>query len=79
MSKPKLQVCVSFKNTEEEQDLYMYILGQTDKLVFIKNLVRQYRNDNGVKQTNHLTVKRETETTKNEIKHGKKTRSEYLK
>ena len=51
MSKPKLQVCVSFKNTEEEQDLYMYILDQTDKSVFIKNLVRQYRNDNGVKQT----------------------------
>lgn len=75
MSKEKLQVCVSFKNTDEEQDLYMFTLGQSDKSAFIKNLIRQHMNgDAMVQHTKPLNV----EPKDNKIAHGKKTRSKFL-
>lgn len=76
MSKDKLQVCVSFKNTEEERELYMYVLEQTDKSVFIKNLIRQSRN--GVTNTDFEFTPPKKKEKQAKITHGKKTRNKFL-
>ena len=43
-NKDKLQFCLSFKNTEEERALYEYVISQNDKSVFLKDLIRKYKN-----------------------------------
>lgn len=73
----KLQLCVSFKNTKEEQELYMYTISQNDKSVFIKNLIRQYMS--GTDEINipqFIPPKPKEEQKK--INHGKKTKSKFL-
>lgn len=85
MSKDKLQVCVSFKHTKEEKDLYVYTIAQGDKSMFIKNLIRAYREgrvlDTPIQHTQVSIqdfVNDEKPPKTNIINNGKKTRSKFL-
>lgn len=73
----KLQVCVSFKNTQEEQDLYMYVISQRDKSIFIKDLIRQSINGRPSIDIPEFTPPKPKEEQK-KISHGKKTRNKFL-
>lgn len=77
MSKPKIQHCLSFKNTKEELMLYEYLLDQPDKSVFLKNLIRKHMC--GDKHSDGERVpeieKIESSTSKGT---GKKTKNKFL-
>lgn len=80
--KDKLQVCLSFKNTNEERELYEYIISQSDKSVFLKNLIRQHRN--GYKE--NITIIKPNQVKEDvveevkpvKLNHGNKTKSKFL-
>ena len=82
--KDKLQVCVSFKHTDEEESLYLYTLDQGDKSIFIKNLIRQYRD--GILNQNHrqreISIPDNREVIQEQKKRnniiGKKTKNKFL-
>lgn len=85
MNKEKLQLCVSFKHTKEEEDLYFYIMSKADKSVFIKNLIRSYKNGDLInsrmdkseqilKEVNHNEKPQEI----NHIHNGKYTKNKFL-
>lgn len=85
MSRSKLQVCVSYKHTQEEEDLYMYTIDQGDKSVFIKNLIRAHREGRVLDmpiQYTQMSIQNVVDTTKspetNRINSGKKTRNKFL-
>lgn len=85
----KLQICLSFKHTPEEERLYEYVIGQSDKSVFLKNLIREsmgkpihdkekhYTSNDDV---NDYDVKADDNVKDKPvtINHGKETRSKYL-
>lgn len=85
MSKSKLQVCVSYKHTKEEKDLYMYTIDQGDKSVFIKNLIRAHREGRVLDmpiQYTQMSIQNTADTIKspgtNHINNGKKTKNKFL-
>lgn len=85
MSKDKLQFCVSFKHTKEEEDLYVYTIDQGDKSIFIKNLIRAHKEGrilNTSLQHTQVSIQDfvhndDTQKT-NRINNGKKTRNKFL-
>lgn len=85
MSKDKLQVCVSFKHTKEEEDLYVYTIDQGDKSVFIKNLIRAHKEGRIINTTINHTQMAIQDFVHNEkplkvdcINNGKKTKNKFL-
>lgn len=85
MSKDKLQVCVSFKHTKEEEDLYVYTIDQGDKSIFIKNLIRAHKEGrvfNTPIQHTQVSIQdfvnNEKPPKTNHINNGKKTRNKFL-
>ena len=83
MSKEKLQVCVSFKHTKEEEELYTYVIGQSDKSVFIKNLIRMHKDGHSVlanKQADIQPIYKDhlEDILKPKIVNGKKTKNKFL-
>lgn len=85
MSKNKLQVCVSYKHTKEEEDLYIYTINQGDKSVFIKNLIRAHRDGrilDVTMQPNQTPMQNVVDATQvdttSHINNGKKTKNKFL-
>lgn len=79
MGKDKLQVCLSFKHTKEEEALYTYVISQSDKSAFLKNLIRNSMNAN--QQPIHYIVEESKPiASKSEIaiNYGKKTINKFL-
>lgn len=78
MGKDKLQVCLSFKHTEEEEALYTYVISQSDKSAFLKNLIRNSMNaDQEVIYPKVETKPVEVEA-EIELNYGKKTINKFL-
>lgn len=79
MGKDKLQVCLSFKHTEEEETMYEYVISQSDKSAFLKNLIRNSMNithqpiPSIVEESKPIDMKREIVAS-----HGKKTINKFL-
>ena len=84
MAKDKLQVCLSFKHTEEEEALYNHIISQSDKSAFLKNLIRNSMNGVQPKVYNEVIVNKSVvedihiAEPVEVINHGKKTVSKFL-
>lgn len=85
MSKNKLQVCVSYKHTKEEEDLYVYTIAQGDKSIFIKNLIRAHREGRVLDmpiQYTQMSIQNVVDITNppeaNRINNGKKTKNKFL-
>lgn len=83
MSKDKLQLCVSFKHTKEEEELYAYVIGQSDKSVFIKNLIRAHKENrplSNVVQYEQIKLQGQIEepVKQHVMNNGKKTKNRFL-
>lgn len=79
MGKDKLQICLSFKHTPEEEALYEHIISQSDKSAFLKNLIRNSMNANQP-PIHYVVEEPKPITTKPEIviNHGQKTINKFL-
>ena len=78
MNKDKLQVCISFKHTKDEEELYTYVIGQNDKSVFIKNLIRNHLSGY-IQNTTVVESKIESnDIVEKKLSHGKQTRNKFL-
>ena len=80
MSRQKLQLCVSFKNTSEEIAIFNYVNNMPDKSIFIKNLIRNYMNGTVIDVPKQVLVKDEYNEVESKVKlnHGKNTRNKFL-
>lgn len=80
MSKQKLQLCVSFKNTSEEIAIFNYVNNMPDKSIFIKNLIRNYMGGTIIDTPKKITIKDECNNAETKVKlnHGKNTRNKFL-
>lgn len=79
MVKDKLQICLSFKHTEEEEALYSHIISQSDKSAFLKNLIRNSMNASQSQVYNEVIEQEQTTTEPVvTVSHGKKTVNKFL-
>ena len=76
----KLQICVTFKHTVEEEYLYEYINSKSSKSAFIKDLVKAHITSTNVPIVNISDTMNKTpriqESTR--VSYGTKTKQSFL-